>query len=125
MSTYTLTCSDIKAQMYTSLIFSEDPLPVEQNCDMLELYKSYQHDELRLWYKDGSKHAVYSPAFDYLYIDSEKQTITLWVDEENRTDDGHKNGFAQIQVTLARSELLHRLEEFFAFDKMVAYEDWL
>ncbi|GIM51410.1 hypothetical protein CAPN004_04400 [Capnocytophaga cynodegmi] len=125
MSSYTLICNDIRSEKYTSLQFTQDVFPLEQNCDLLEIYKIYDHNELRLWYDDGTQKATYSRAFDFIYIDSQDLRVTIWISEENKTDNRHPNGLTQIIIQLQKSELLYKLQDFFTFDKMIAFEDWI
>lgn len=125
MKTYTFDCQDIKIDKDTSILFSEDPFPTQQNCDMLIISKNNDVCELLFWYDEGSQKAFYSPAFDFIYIDSQKQSVTFWISEENKIDSGFKNGFSSIEITLQKQELLYRLKDVFAFDKMIAFEDWI
>lgn len=125
MSSYTLICNDIKAEKYTSLQFSQDPFPLEQNCDLLEIYNIYDVKQLRFWYNDGTQKAVYTPAFDFIYIDSQNMTVTIWVSKDSQTDTEYPSGITQIIIELQKSELLYRLQDFFTFDKMIAFEDWI
>lgn len=122
---YTFDCRDIQTEKFTSIKFAQEPFALVQNCDMLEIYKIYDVNELRLWYDDGSKTAVYSPAFDCIYVDSQALKLTVWISEENRTDANPKNGFSSICIHIENPELMFQIKEFFAFDKMIALEYWL
>ncbi|MDO4228894.1 MAG: hypothetical protein Q4C98_03705 [Capnocytophaga sp.] len=115
MSTYTFDCYGLEIKNGKTFAFAQDPFPLEQNCDVV----AFDRSTLRLWYDDGTKLAAYSPAFDCLYIDSQNLSLTLWISEQNRIDDGYKNGFSAIEIRLMKNELLLSLAKFFAFDKMI------
>lgn len=119
---YIFDCSDIKIEKEGLIAFSADAFPLEQNCDLLELYQIASVSELKFFYDDGTKLAIYSPAFNYLFIDSKENTITFYLLEENRIYNESINRFDSICIRLKTSELLARIEKYFIFDKMICAE---
>lgn len=93
--------------------------------DFLELYKIHQHNELRFFYDDGTRWAVYAPAFDTLFADSQNKIVTICISEANLTNDSPKNGLSTVQIRIKNLQVFHRLTEIFALDKMITLEDWL
>lgn len=122
---YSFDCQDISIEKYSSMKFAAEAFPLEQNCDFLELYKIHKHNELRLFYNDSTRRAVYAPAFDTLFVDSQNKIVTIWISETNLTDDSPKNGFSTVQIRIKNPQVFHRLTEIFALDKMITLEDWL
>lgn len=123
MKTYKFDCRDISISD-NEICFSADPMPLDQNCDVVEIYKT---NYLRLFYDDGSKMSPYSPAFDFLYIDSENQRVDIYISPQNIEEGFDKNYFEMISIYLKNSELLFRLEKVFAFNKMISADEffWL
>lgn len=120
-----MTCRDIKICAEMELIFSEDELPLDQNCDVVEIHKLFDTNYLRLFYDDGSRLAIYRPAFEYLYIDSQNERADIYVSKQYLEGDCPKNDFEMISIHLKNSELLHRLKEVFKLDTMISLEDWI
>ncbi len=123
MKIYEMTCKDIKIRAEMELIFSEDKLPLDQNCDVVEIHKLFDTNYLRLFYDDGSCLAIYRPAFEFIYIDSQNERVDIYVSKQYLQDDCPKNDFEIISIHLKNSELLHRLKEVFKLDTMISLED--
>lgn len=119
MKTYKFDCQDISISD-NEICFSADPMLLDQNCDMVEIYKT---NYLRLFYDDGSKMSPYSPAFDFLYIDSENQRVDIYISPQNIEEGFDKNYFEMISIYLKNSELLFRLEKVFAFNKIISADE--
>ncbi len=125
MKIYEMTCKDIKIRAEMDLIFSEDKLPLDQNCDVVEIHKLFDTNYLRLFYDEGSCLAIYRPAFEFIYIDSQNERVDIYVSKQYLQDDCPKNDFEMICIYLKNSELLHRLKEVFKLDTMISLEDWI
>ncbi len=125
MKIYEMTCRDIKIRAEMELIFSEDKLPLDQNCDVVEIHKLFDTNYLRLFYDEGSCLAIYRPAFEFIYIDSQNERVDIYVSKQYLQDDCPKNDFEMICIYLKNSELLHRLKEVFKLDTMISLEDWI
>lgn len=125
MKTYELNCRDIKICSTTELIFSEDKLPLDQNCDVVEIHQSLDTLYLRMFYDDGSCLAIYRPAFELIYIDSQNKRVDIYVSEQYLEKDCPPNGFEMVSIHLKDSELLHRLKEICKFDTMISLETWI
>ncbi len=125
MKIYEMTCKDIKIRAEMELIFSEDKLPLDQNCDVVEIHKLFDTNYLRLFYDEGSCLAIYRPAFEFIYIDSQNERVDIYVSKQYLQDDCPKNDFEMICIYLKNSELLHRLKEVFKLDTMISLEDWI
>ncbi len=123
MKIYEMTCRDIKIRAEMELIFSEDKLPLDQNCDVVEIHKLFDTNYLRLFYDEGSCLAIYRPAFEFIYIDSQNERVDIYVSKQYLQDDCPKNDFEMICIYLKNSELLHRLKEVFKLDTMISLED--
>lgn len=107
------------------LIFSEDKLPLDQNCDVVEIHQSLDTLYLRMFYDDGSCLAIYRPAFEFIYIDSQNKRVDIYVSEQYLEKDCPLNGFEMVSIHLKDSELLHRLKEICKFDTMISLETWI
>lgn len=125
MKIYEMTCKDIKIRAEMELIFSEDKLPLDQNCDVVEIHKLFDTNYLRLFYDEGSCLAIYRPAFEFIYIDSQNERVDIYVSKQYLQDDCPKNDFEMISIKLKNNELLTRLANALPFDKMLSLEDWL
>ncbi len=125
MKIYEMTCRDIKIRAEMELIFSEDKLPLDQNCDVVEIHKLFDTNYLRLFYDEGSCLAIYRPAFEFIYIDSQNKRVDIYVSKQYLQDDCPKNDFEIISIHLKNSELLHRLKDVFKLDTMISLEDWI
>ncbi len=125
MKIYEMTCRDIKIRAEMELIFSEDKLPLDQNCDVVEIHKLFDTNYLRLFYDEGSCLAIYRPAFEFIYIDSQNERVDIYVSKQYLEGDCPKNDFEMICIHLKNSELLHRLKEVFKLDTMISLENWI
>lgn len=125
MKIYEMTCRDIKIRAEMELIFSEDKLPLDQNCDVIEIHKLFDTNYLRLFYDEGSCLAIYRPAFEFIYIDSQNERVDIYVSKQYLEGDCPKNDFEMICIYLKNSELLHWLKEVFKLDTMISLEDWI
>ena len=114
-------CVDISISE-NEITFSADPMPLDQNCDMVELYKT---NYLRLFYGDGSELAAYAPAFEFLYVDSQAERVDIYLSEQFLEEDCPKNGFEMISIHLKNNKILPRLAKILPFDKMLSLETWL
>lgn len=120
-----MNCWDIKVYSTLEIIFSEDKMPLDQNCDVLEIYKLLDTNYLRMFYDDGSCLAIYSPAFEFIYIDSKDERLDIYVSEQYLEKDCIKNGFELISIHLKNRELLYKLKDIFKFDTMISFEEWI
>lgn len=120
-----MNCRDIKISSAIEIIFSEDKMPLDQNCDVLEIYKLFDANYLRMFYDDGSCLAIYSPAFEFIYIDSKYERLDIYVFEQYLESNCIKNGFEIISIHLKNRELLYKLKDIFKFDTMISFKEWI
>ncbi len=121
MNIYQMNCVDMVISE-NEITFSADPMSLDQDCDMVELYKT---NYLQFFYNNGSEFLAYAPAFQFLYVDSQNERVDIYVSKQYLQDDCPKNDFEIISIYLKNSELLTRLAKALPFDKMISLEDWL
>lgn len=120
-----MNCRDIEVYSTLEMIFSEDKMPLDQNCDVLEIYKLFDTNYLRMFYDDGSCLAIYNPAFEFIYIDSKYGRLDIYVSEQYLEKDCIKNGFEMISIHLKNSRLLYKPKDIFKFDTMISFKEWI
>ena len=123
MKIYEFNCYDIKYNR-GELIFSADAFPLEQNCDVVKLYKRHNITRLEFWRNEGTKKVDYVPAFEYIYINSLDKCIDIYISDDNLQKSQYPIGFEIIHIILKKSELLYQLQSLFVFDKMISLEQW-
>lgn len=124
MNIYEFDCRDIKISAGMTLIFSADPMPLDQNCDVVEIHKLFDTNYLRFFYDDGTRLAVYRPAFEAVYIDSQDERVDIYISAQFLEKDCPKNGFEMIVIRLKNSALLQRLEPVWKSDTIISLENW-
>ncbi len=121
MNIYQMNCVDMVISE-NEITFSADPMSLDQDCDMVELYKT---NYLQFFYNNGSEFSAYAPAFKSLYVDSQNERVDIYVSKQYLETNCSKNNFTMISIKLKNSELLTRLAKTLPFDKMISLEDWL
>lgn len=123
MSIYKMNCRDIKIFEDNQIIFSEDKMPLEQNCDVVEIIKKENDFLLKFWYDEGSKLIIYNPAFECVYIDSEDFRVDIYVSKKQSLN-STQNNFEMISISLKNKELIQKIKYVFALDKIIFFEDF-
>lgn len=101
-------------------------MPLDQNCDMVEISNLATATELRFFYDDGTQLATYVPAFEWIRVDSENLRVDIrlcpeWLETKYSSENIY---FEFVHIHLKNSELLFRLEKVFAFNKMISADEF-
>lgn len=122
MRSYEITCYDFSVYHNEVIIFSEDPLPLNQNCDMVRIFKDQHEIALQLYYDDGSFSVCYYPAFDFAYLDSVQLRLDFYLPIDPFVE--HNNPINFLSLYLSNTPLLYQVQQYFKSDTMIDFNEW-
>lgn len=122
MRSYEITCHDFSVYHNEVIIFSEDPLPLNQNCDMVRIFKHKDEIALQLYYDDGAFSVCHYPAFDFAYLDSVQLRLDFYLPIDPFVDNNNPINF--LSIYLSNTPLFYQVQQYFKSDTMIDFNEW-